>query len=434
MKAIIHPSEINGKLSAPPSKSYTHRTIVCGLLSNGISRIENPLYCDDTEASIHLARLLGARIRRGEALSIKGPEHLNTPPEIMDCRASGTTLRLFTALSALTNGLCQLAGDEALLARPIHHLIDALQQLGVRAKRKSSGMSSIIEVQGKGSIDGGHVALPGHISSQYISGLLFLCATGLNPSIVQISSKLESRSYVEMTAEVMSHFGVTVEPSNDWHSIRIPGPQEYQPSSYRVEGDFSSAAFLLAAGVLAGSITLTGLRQETLQGDIAILQHLKQMGAKVRFVADQVTAHRADLTGITIDVSNTPDLVPILAVLASQASGTTRITNASRLRFKESDRLATTSQELMKLGIDIREMSDGLEVRGPSAIHGGTINPHADHRIAMSCAIAGLISETPVVIQNIECTTKSYPNFMRDLDLIGAKTEIEHNRTEEDIR
>jgi 3-phosphoshikimate 1-carboxyvinyltransferase len=433
LKAIVYPSKIKGTISAPPSKSYTHRAIVCGLLSNGTSIVENPLYCDDTNATINLAEMMGAKIKREKNLRITPPSRLLAPPSEMNCYASGTTLRLFSGIAALVDGKCVLTGDSTLLRRPIGGLVNALQQLGIEARCLGTHGKPPVEILGDGHMDGNEAIIRGDISSQYITSLLLPCARADNSVTIRITSNLESQPYVDMTIQVMKDYGVTVKPSSNWREICIDGGQEYLPITYEVEGDYSSASFLFAAGAIAGSIDVTNLEKETLQGDAKILYYLEKMGIEISSFDDHFSLESNTLNAQTIDVSNTPDLVPVLAVLATQAKGVTKIINASRLRLKESDRLRTTTKELTKLGADIHERADGIEIRGPVSLQGGIVNPHNDHRIAMAGAIAGLTAKLPVVVENIECVNKSYPSFIQDLESVGAQIELLENEQENDV-
>lgn len=415
---------MKGEVRAPPSKSYTHRAIVCSLLASGKSRISNPLFCEDTKASLILSEMMGAQIVNQGGLTITGPDQLLTPKSEMDCGGSGTTLRIFTALSSLTHGRCVLTGNKSLQARPMTELLQALSQLGITASSIRGNGKPPIEVSGRG-IEGGVVRIQGDVSSQYISGLLFSCAKAENETIIEITTKLESQPYVEMTLEAMQQFGVMANPSRDWTQISIPAKQHYIPSEVQIPGDYSSAAFLMIAGLLCGRVGVTGLTKETKQGDSHIVTLLQRMRVQIDFTNSGYVLSRSEPLSIDIDVSNTPDLVPILAVLASQAKGRTRIFNARRLRFKESDRLATTTMELKKMGAQIIETEDGIIIDGPSQLQGAVIDSHRDHRIAMACTVAGLIAKGPTMIEGVECVAKSYPDFIKHMQSLGACIEIE---------
>lgn len=426
MRAIVKKSTIEGAVKAPPSKSYTHRAIVCGLLSKGITKVSNPLICDDTLATINASRMMGATIHYDKVLQIRGPDELQTPASEIDCHSSGTTLRIFTALASLTNGRCVLTGDASLQARPIGDLLDGLQQLGIDAFSVLGNGKPPLIVQGQ-SIEGGSVNIRGDVTSQYITGLLFACSRGKGETRIQLTTQLESLPYVEMTLEVMGQFGVQATPSETWSHIDIPGSQEYNCPEYTVEGDYSSAAFLLAAGALSGKVELYGVKKSSMQGDAKVVKLLQLMGASVMVRDHNITINRGATKSIDIDASNTPDLVPVLAVVATQGEGLTTIREAGRLRIKESDRISSVSQELTKMGASVEESQDGLRIRGPSPLQGAVLNPHNDHRIAMAGVIAGLIAEGTTIIENIDCVKKSYPEFIRDMRKLGAQISLEKN-------
>jgi 3-phosphoshikimate 1-carboxyvinyltransferase len=368
--------------------------------------------------------MMGAQINNHGNLSITGPERLLAPTSEMDCKGSGTTLRIFTALSALTKGRCVLTGDSSLQARPITDLLDALNQLGVNANSIRGDGKPPVVISGKG-LTGGVARIRGDISSQYISGLLFACTKAENETRIELTTKLESQPYVEMTLEVMKQFGVVAAPSRQWNQFSIPGGQTYKETRYIVPGDYSSAAFLLVAGALAGRVSVTGLELESKQGDSQILSILQRMGVSVESRIDGYSINFSKPIPLNIDVSNTPDLVPILAVLASQANGRTRILNASRLRFKESNRLTSTQNELRKMGAQIEVVGDEIIIDGPSLLQGAVIDSHNDHRIAMACTVAGLVAEGPTLIEGVECVSKSYPDFIEHMRTLGADINIE---------
>lgn len=426
MRAIVRSSRIDGILVSPPSKSHTHRAMICALLSLETTRITNPLFCDDTEVTSHLSELMGADVTNGAALSMTGPEELIAPVSPMNCRGSGTSLRIFTALSALARGRSVLTGDSTLRKRPIKELISALNQLGVKSSSMSHDGTPPVEVHG-GKINGGSVEIRGDVTSQYISGLLFACSKGTNETRIALTTHLESRPYVEMTLEVMQRFGVVAEVSEEWDCITIPGEQRYRLSEYDVEGDYSSAAFLMAAGALAGNVRVTGLSKDTNQGDAKIVDLLREMGANVTSTRHGYGISKSELESLEIDVSDIPDLVPILTVMATKASGVTRIINANRLRFKESDRLAAIAGELKKMGARISATSDGLTIYGPTKLNGAYLDSHGDHRIGMACVIAGLTANSPTVIEGVECISKSYPSFIKHIQSVGGCIELVHD-------
>jgi 3-phosphoshikimate 1-carboxyvinyltransferase len=420
MKITIKKSEIEGRLKAPPSKSYTHRAVICAALANGRTKITNPLLCDDTYVTIKVCKTLGAEVNMRKDLIVEGTEKLRVPDDVMDCGGSGTTFRFFTAISSLVPGMSVLTGNESLRKRPVGELLNALTQLGIKAiSTRGNGLPPIV-VFGD-DIKGGYVKMRGDISSQFISALLFACPKSSKKTTIELTSELQSKPYVEITIEVLKEFGIEVSVSEDFRGFIVPPQQSFKPWKYTIQGDFSSAAFMLAAGALAGKVKISNLELSSKQGDRRIVQILRQMNAYVKEKENSVTVEKEDLIATTIDVLHTPDLAPVCAVLATQAKGITRIINADRLRLKESNRLASITNELKKMGANINEVKYGLTIKGPTHLKGANIDPHNDHRIAMACAVAGLVASGRTVIENAECISKSYPAFVDDMKKLGVE-------------
>jgi 3-phosphoshikimate 1-carboxyvinyltransferase len=347
----------------------------------------------------------------------------------MQCRGSGTTLRLFTALCALTSGKCVLTCDDTLVRRPIKGLLLALRQLDVETRSLGQNGGPPLEVYG-GTLTGGLVSIAGDISSQYISALLLVCSKANEDSTLTIRSDIESKSYIDMTIDVMNQFGVLAEAKSNWRYFEVPGEQEYHSTEFYTEGDYSSASFLMAAGALSGHVVVRGLESESLQGDAAIISILRRMGASIRTSEKGICVEASDLRACAIDASQIPDLVPVLTLIATKAKGTTRICNAGRLRLKESNRLTSSASELVKMGADIIVTEDGLNIRGPTRLVGNTLYAHKDHRIAMTCILAGTIADGETVVEGIESIKKSYPEFIRDIRTLGAEIELPYSKKE----
>lgn len=424
---IVEKSTLSGTIPAPPSKSYTHRATIASMLSPGESVILNPLICDDTEATKEACIAFGAKVteRRNEWV-VEGTSRLRTPEELIDCRESASTMRFLIPVAALVPGIVVFSGRKSLRRRPMGALLDSLDQLRVKCYAAKGEEFPPIIVFGEGKIRGGRVKIPGHISSQFISGLLFACPYAQRDTEISLTTPLASVPYVMMTVGILSKHGIKVDVSDDLRIFRIPSGQVYDPYDHRIEGDYSSSSFLLVAAAITGScVTVTNLNPSSLQADIAIVQTMKKMGAKVEVGPDYVRVKGGELKGIEVDVRHTPDLAPVYAVLACYAKGRTRIFGARRLRMKESDRLLALSTTLGKMGAKIREFEDGLVIDGPCRLHGASIDPYGDHRIAMACAVAGLGAEGMTRIKNPECINKSYPDFVRDLRSLGAKVKVE---------
>ena len=413
--------DLQGEVSAPSSKAYTHRTLVAALLSNGTSEISNPLVSDDTEATLRSVEAFGAEAETQKGCwKVKGVKSLKVPEKPIDCGESGATLRFMIPVAALASGASIFTFGASLEKRPISPLLQSLSQLGTESSLRLREGSSFIEIRGRG-IRGGRTSIRGDISSQFISGLLFACPKAREGTEIVIAPPLESRSYVKMTMEVLAKHGIRASTSSDFERLSIPPNQKYNQCNHEVPGDFSSAAFLLAAAaIISSKVKVKNLDHHTTQGDRAILNILKEMGSKMWIGDKSVEVEGRRLDAVDVDARDTPDLVPVYAVLACYSQGTSKIYNAKRLRYKESDRLASLHGELRKMGARIVMRKDGLTIRGPCTMRGATVDPHNDHRIVMACAIAALNAVGETKIQNSECVNKSYPKFFDDLCSLGA--------------
>lgn len=417
---------LEGTLRAPPSKAYTHRAVIAASLSKGKSVIKYPLRCSDTEATIKACSMLGAKIKwnkKEKALTVEGFSKPKTPDNIIDCRGSGSTIRFLASVCALAEGASVLTGNKSLRRRPMQPLIDALNQLGTRCfSAKNDGKPPIIVLGG--GVRGGEASLVGNVSSQFISSLLFAAPKAEKETRIGVNTPLESKSYVEMTLNTLKAHNIKVECSQSFDRFSVPCNQEYMPTSHDIEGDYSSAAFLLAAASITNSkVGVTGLKRQTLQGDKIIVDIIKEMGVAVSSAEDdiEVSGSGEGLKPINVDLRDSPDLVPVCAVLACFAKGKSVISGVGRLRFKESNRLVALASELGKMGAKITVSKDSMVIEGGAKLCGAHVSSHRDHRIAMACAVAALEAEGETVIHGIECIKKSYPNFVQDLKSLGGK-------------
>ncbi|MGA2385783.1 MAG: 3-phosphoshikimate 1-carboxyvinyltransferase [Candidatus Bathyarchaeia archaeon] len=415
---------LSGEVCAPPSKSYTQRMLIAAALSNGAGKVSNPLLSEDTEATLRAVTALGAETSFEEnGWVVKGAVPLQAAKAPVDCGESGATLRFMIPVAALAADPSILLFRGSLERRPIEPLIQTLSDLGANVHYKKLGGKDAVTVEG-GGILGGQTSIRGDVSSQFISGLMFACPMAKVDTEITLTSPLESADYAKMTWTVLQKHGVTVDVYGNFERIFIPANQTYKPVDCRVPGDFSSAAFLLAAAAITKSkVQVNDLDYESVQGDKSILAVLKQMGVAGKVCENSVEIDGAggSLEALTVDAKNTPDLVPVFAALACFAKGASKITGAQRLRLKESDRLASIQAELAKMGAQIKADSSGLEVTGPAGLHGAVIDPHNDHRVAMACAVAALGAEGQSTIQNAECVRKSYPQFFTHLKQLGAE-------------
>jgi 3-phosphoshikimate 1-carboxyvinyltransferase len=421
---IVRTAErLKGEVCAPPSKAYTQRMLIASALSHGTSKLSGPLVSDDTEAALRAIKALGAKVTvDGDCWTVEGAQPLKAVQTPIDCGDSGATLRFTMPVAALAPESSVFVLGKSLEQRPIAPLLQSLRQLGVEAyHQRLNGKASIV-VKG-GGIAGGKATMRGDISSQYISGLMFACPMARADTEITLTTPLESKGYVKMTQAVLAEHGITLYIPEDFNCLHIPSNQKYKPCSHRVPGDFSSAAFLLAAGAVTSSdVRVKNLNYEAVQGDKAILEVLKRMGVNGRVCPDSVAieGNGGLLEAVDVDARDIPDLVPVCAVLACFARGTSKIHDAHRLRHKESDRLLSLYLELRKMGAKITMDEGSLTVEGPCTLHGAVVNPHNDHRIAMACAVAALGASGETRVQDAECVRKSYPRFFNDLHLLGV--------------
>ncbi len=422
MEVVVEKTtRLQGVVSAPPSKAYTHRMLIASLMSKGTSKISYPLNSNDTTATLHAIEAFGAKTEIEEKCwEIQGREELETPTRPVDCGESGSTLRFMIPVAALATGPSTFLFGASFERRPIAPLLESLKQLGVESTLQQKTKGSFVKVKG-GGIKGGKTSIRGNISSQFISGLLFACPKAKEDTEISVTTQLESKSYVQMTMETLAKYSIKATATFDFSRLWIPSNQNYIPVDQIVPGDFSAAAFLLAAASITSSrVTVKNLDYQTIQGDKEIAKILRRMGSSVKVGDRFMEVDGGELSAVDIDATDIPDLVPVCTVLACYAKGTSKINNAKRLRYKESDRLDALHKELKKMGAHIIMKEDSLTIKGPSAMHGATVDPHNDHRIAMACAVAALGARGKTKIQNSECINKSYPQFFNDLRSLGA--------------
>lgn len=452
----VEPGTLSGRLLVPPSKSMGHRALFCAALADGESAVDNLVLSDDMLATIAALKALGIGIsvRQSERFpgrmraQVRGTGRIEPTGEVIDCHESGSTARFVLPVSRLSPEPVTFTGRNRLLERPFglfHGLFDGK---GVTM----ADQNGCLPVTLTGALQSGTFRLAGNVSSQFITGLLFILPLLPGDSEILIDGPLESAPYVAMTIEMLERFGVTAEltlmdpPSTDAlaaskaaHApsgtrlgarLQVPGGQRYRPMAVDVEGDWSQAAFWAVAGALGHDVTLAGLAMDSLQGDREVVDILGRMGAEVQAGPDGLRVrapHAGLLAGIDMDVAQCPDLVPALAVAAAHAAGTSRILNAARLRIKESDRLAAMRTQLALLGANITERPDGLDVPGmPQGLAGGAVDGCGDHRIVMAMAIAATRASGPVRIEGMEAVRKSYPDFWDDFRLLGGFAHEQH--------
>ena len=407
-----------GAVAAPPSKSDVHRAVICAALSGGVCKISPVTLSNDIRATIGCVEALGAEASvENDVLTVDGSAVFANKTATLDCIESGSTLRFMIPVAAAGGVEARFTGSGSLVSRPIGLYSQILPEKGVSLE---GGDGLPLKISGK--LKSGVFKVPGNISSQFISGLLFALPLLRGDSDIILTSPIQSAGYINMTIRTMEKFGIEVDVTDTgWH---VRGGQRYIPSDYRTDGDWSQAAFYLVSGAVNGEITVNNLNTDSKQGDRKIAELLREFGAEVIQEADSVTVKKSDMKGIEIDASQIPDLVPALAVCASFADGVTRITNAERLRIKESDRLISTAALINSLGGEAKELPDGLVIRGSRTLIGGTVKGFNDHRIVMSAAICAAGSENPIICTDALSVNKSYPGFFDDYNSVGGKSEI----------
>lgn len=411
---------LKGVVNIPPSKSMAHRAIICAALGSGVSIIENIDYSDDINATIEGMISLGAYIEKdGDRLTITGAFNKDTDRQAVrtiDCNESGSTLRFLVPVSLLFAGMTKFIGRGNLGKRPLDTYYNIFKEQGI----KYSAVEGKLDLMVKGLLNSGEFTLPGNISSQFITGLLFALPLLEGDSKIIISTELESKGYIDLTLACMKDFGINIE-NNNYKEFIIKGNQGYVSRDYRVEGDYSQGAFYLCADALGCEVEVKDLRKDSLQGDKEVIEILERMGAKFNY-GDNLSCKASNgLVSTVIDGSQCPDIIPVISLVAALSEGRTEIINAGRLRIKECDRLKAVATELNKLGAKIEEKEEGLVIHGVQELEGGVeVWSWKDHRIAMTLAIAATRCKKPIIIKDYNCVAKSYPRFFEDYKMLGG--------------
>lgn len=416
MNCKIEKSKISGTLVCPPNKSYTHRAIFLASLADGKSTIKNVLYSRDTNATISACKSFGATIIQDNSnLIVNGIKKIKSSSEI-DASNSGTTIRIAAAISALGEGKTVLSGDESLRQRPMQPILDALESIGAKCSSKNGKPPLAIT----GKVRGGEVTIPGNISSQFVSALMIMSPLTEEGLVLNIDGDLVSKPYLDATIAVMKKFGVTVKNIKSYKNYAV-SQQKYKPTTFIVPSDFSSLAMLLSASILVGdNITIKTTIDELPQADRAIFDILKKLGATVNIEKDMVSVQTQNLNGGKFDLSDSPDLLPPLAILSLKSSKPIHIFNVKHARYKETDRIAILARELKKLGIKVEEKEDGLILELTSKLHSADLNSENDHRLFMAFCIAGMYVGN-CTVSDPESVDVSYPDFISDFKKVGGK-------------
>ncbi len=437
MTVTVHPSSISGTVQAPASKSSMQRACALALLHDGETIIRNPGKSNDDLAAIDIIQKLGAGIEvKNEELKIKKEKGAVVAEEI-NCGESGLGIRMFTPIAALSSEEILINGTGRLLKRPMHFFDEIFPKLGIFIQSNNG----YLPIKIKGPLQPADIIIDGSLSSQFLTGLLMAYGKAATKPVTITVNNLKSKPYIDLTLQMMKEFGYIVRNENYERFVIKPSfdfAQDLQNTidtstslrTYTVEGDWSGAAFLLVAGAVAGTITVEGLDIHSAQADKAILDALKDCGAKIS-VKENTLAIDAFPGGwgkaFHFNATDCPDLFPPLVALAVYCKGISVIEGVSRLQHKESNRAVTLQQEFGKMGVEIKLEGDKMMIAGGNSLKGARVHSHHDHRIAMACAVAALKANGETVIEEAGAVNKSYPNFYNDLKLLGAAVSLPLN-------
>lgn len=422
MKVTVQPSSITGTITAAAGKSSMQRACAAALLAKGTSQIYNPGISNDDLAALDVIQKLGAKITAltDDYIEITSTG-VNPFSNEVSCGESGLGIRMFTPITALSDKSLTITGKGSLTTRPMHFFDDILPLLGVQV----SSNNGRLPLQIQGPLKPAEIEVDGSLSSQFLTGLLMAYGAGVEEDVAIKVKDLKSKPYIDLTLQVMKDFGVDVS-HNNYESFHFKKENTgYKPTNYTVEGDWSGAAFLLVAGAVAGNILVKGLDAFSTQADKAILQALMDCGCVLSVREKEIEVGPAPLKPFHFNATDCPDLFPPLVALAAFCDGISVIEGVSRLQHKESDRGITLQEEFRTLGITIELQEDLMIIKGGTGVNGATVHSHHDHRIAMACAVAALKAHGPVVIEEASAINKSYPNFYKHLQKLGATVEVQ---------
>lgn len=422
---VITPRSLSGVVTPPPSKSAAHRAIICAALARGKSFISPFMPSQDMEATIGAVTALGAHVtRENNGLCVDGSSTFSNIKSNIDCLESGSTLRFMIPVAALGGKPVTFTGSGLLPKRPIGPYLDCLPRADVHCETQGG-----LPLRISGALHSGEFTLPGDVSSQFITGLLLALPLLSGDSVVKLSTPLQSAGYIDLTIDAMRRFGVRVTCREQAYFVK--GNQKYTPCNYKTEGDWSQAAFWLAAGALGSPVSCLGLDNTSKQGDRAVAEIMSRFGANIECADNTsggISATADKLSGCLIDASQIPDLVPPLAVVAALSSGRTVIRGAARLKIKESNRLLSTALGLNALGARVTQTDDGLVIDGVPQLVGGVADGFNDHRIVMALSVAAIRCKGNVTITGCESVKKSYPEFFRHYNSLGGCANVIDDR------
>ena len=413
MDKSVSGGRLKGVVAPPCSKSYAQRALAVALLAKGRSVLRNMDFCKDTLSALDCIQMLGAKVERTDDNTIVVDGGLAPQSDSLCVGESGLSARLLTPIASLCREPIVINGEGTLLYRPMDMMIHPLRRLGVDVR--DGGGRLPIEVCGP--MQGGEIDVDGSVSSQFVTGLLLSLPLADNDTVINVAGAV-SKPYLDMTIDTAARFGVAIE-HNDYEQFYIAGGQSYTPTDYAVEGDWSAAAMLLVAGAVAGEVTVKNLSMLSKQADVAVCDALVRAGAELTTEGNTVTAAHRELRGFEFDATNCPDLFPALATLAAAAEGESRIVGTRRLEHKESNRAEAIRKEFGKIGIEV-DLSEPnvMKITGGKIIGGVEVESYGDHRMAMTLAVAALLSDREITIKGAECVSKSYPDFFETLSML----------------
>ncbi len=420
MDVIITPNKLHGEVIIPPSKSLSHRAIIAASLASGKSKISNVLYSNDIKATINAMRACGAKIEEFEDYLIIEGSNVIRKENIIDANESGSTIRFMIPIALVANEEVTFIGHNHLVKRPLDTFLEIFDKQGIKYERGED----YLPLKVKGGLKSGEFTVRGDISSQFITGLLYALPLLEGDSIIHISTEMESKGYIDLTIDILKMFGIEIENRN-YQEFYIKGNQKYKPCDYTIEGDYSQSAFFLVANALGADIKLKAMEEKSHQGDKKIIDDMKAFGFDSKFSNGELILSGNESQGAIIDFSQSPDLGPALTVLASLSKGRSEFINASRLRIKECDRITCMKEEINKLGGNVTELQDGMIIDGVDMLHGGVVDSHNDHRVAMSLAMATLKMDGELKILNASSVSKSFPHFWKVFESLGGKIRYE---------
>ncbi len=420
MKINVFPSTLKGSIEAPASKSSMQRALAASLLRVGETVIQNPGTSNDDQAALENIQKLGATVTLGAREMTVTSSGVNPVETTLHCGESGLGIRMFTPIAALSSHELTVTGSGSLKTRPMDFFDEIFPKLGIDIQSDQGKLPMVI----KGPLQPRDIEVDGSLSSQFLTGLLMAFAAAGAKGVTITVRDLKSKPYIDLTLKVLNDFGWRVQ-HNNYKTFYFPGNNELPQGrvNYRVEGDWSGAAFLLVAGAIAGDITVIGLDPESTQADKAVLEALDSAGVRMEIGPEKIVVQKSALKAFDFDATECPDLFPPLVALAALCEGTTVISGAGRLTHKESNRALTLQEEFGKMGVKISLDGDLMMIEGVTQLKGAVTHSHHDHRIAMACAVAALRADGPVEIEEAEAINKSYPDFYDDIRALGAELQ-----------